>query len=93
MSQGHDPYPQGLLVIRVNGQILLGGPALPAHATRPAFSDRQDRSGVEHCLAASGRAQKFPAATSFKMLWSSERSATSPFSRAFSCSNPFNRLA
>jgi hypothetical protein len=35
--EGDDAPPQGFLVIRLNADILLRGPALPHHTTRPAF--------------------------------------------------------
>ena len=35
--EGDDAHPQGFLVIRLTGDILLRGPALPHHAARPAF--------------------------------------------------------
>ena len=44
-------------------------------------------------LATLGRARNVPEATSFKMALSSAWSATSRFSRAFSCSRVFSRFA
>ena len=73
--------------------ILMRGSTVPNHATGPAFRHGQDGHYLLDRFPPSGRAQKFPDATSFKMLLSRERSATSRFSRTFSCSKPFNRLA
>jgi hypothetical protein len=36
-GEDDDARPQGVLVIRLTGDILLRGPALPHHSARPAF--------------------------------------------------------
>ncbi len=68
-------------------------PGLVQHPTGPPFRDAQLKPYVVHSLASPGRAQNFPEATSFKMALSSAWSATSRFSRVFSCSRVFNRFA
>ena len=67
-----------------------GPPLLAQHATRPPLGDEPDSV---HRLSASGRAQKFPEATSLRIELSSAWSATNFFSRVFSRSSSFRRLA
>ena len=66
---------------------------LPDGPTRPTLGDLQHGDRLPHRLAPTGRAQQCPAATSLSMLLSSDRSATSRFSRACSCSTLFSRFA
>src|ERR1022692_3856375 len=93
MGQHDDPCPQSVLVSLLGGHLRLGGPARPDHSRRPAFGDRERGLRMAQRFSEPSRAETFPAATSFTILVSSERSATKRFSRACSCSRPFSRLA
>lgn len=93
LSQRHDSVAQSVLIIEPARDVLLSCSTLPNHPTGPALRHGQDGLRLLDRFPPSDRAQKFPAVTSFKMLLSRERSATSRFNRAFSCSRPFNRLA
>ena len=71
----------------------VGGPRMAQDATGPPLRDAQPRADMVDGLASSGRAQKFPEATSLRIALSRAWSATSFFSRRFSCSSAFSRFA
>ncbi len=71
----------------------LGRPRLSRHTTRPPLRHTELVAQVHHRLAAPGRAQKFPEATSLSIALSRAWSATSFFSWVFSRSSAFSRFA
>lgn len=93
LGQGDDPLAQPLLTRVLLGPVPIGGPDLADRLTRPAFRNVEHRHSMPHRFAPAGRAQKFPAATSFRIERSSAWSATIRLRRRFSCSSPFSRLA
>ena len=91
--QGDNGLGQHILVSPDRRDIALGSPRLADDPASMAFRqpilllDRLNR------LPASIGRYKFPSATSLRICFSSDRSATSRFSRAFSRSSSLNRLA
>lgn len=66
------------------GGVPLGGARLAHHFTGPALAQLQCFLEMSHRLAFPRRAYPFPSNNSFKATLSSDRSATSRLSRAFS---------
>mgnify|MGYP006304331943 CR=1 FL=1 len=82
----HQKYVQ----IRPGSLVALRRAGLAQNMTRPALGDSQRSLHVPYGSASPGRAQKFPSATSFKMLMSTAWSATIFFRRTFSFSSAFS---
>ena len=80
-------------VVRDDRPMPVRRPRLTEHSASPPLRDAQPVLHMHHGWASSGRAQKFPEATSFRIMLSSAWSATSFFSRVFSCSSAFKRFA
>jgi hypothetical protein len=72
---------------------MLPRPRLPGHPTCPTPRDSQALADMPHCAPPARRAHELPEAASFRIAMSSARSATKRFSRAFSRSSYFSRLA
>ena len=64
--------------------VALGAPGLAHHLAGPALAHLQLLLEMTHGLSFARRAYHFPSANSFNAWLSSDRSATSRFSRAFS---------
>ena len=71
----------------------LGRTRLAENPTGTTLGNTQHLLDMMHADPTTGSAQKVPDAASFKMSLSSVRSATAFFSRAFSRSSSFRRLA
>ena len=80
-------------VVRDDRPMPVRRPRLTEHSASPPLRDAQPVLHMHHGWASSGRAQKFPEATSFRIMLSSAWSATSFFSCVFSCSSAFKRFA
>lgn len=84
---------QRILIIALFRLAPLRGAVLAENAASPAFGNAKlFNSAIDTTAPARGR-QKFPEAASFKIALSSSASAKSRFSRAFSRSRSFSRLA
>lgn len=98
-GQIDDGFGKRRFVIRLFGNMPLGRTRLAKHLAGPAFGNAKRFLDMMHAAPTTlnakerSRAQKFPAAASFRMSLSSVRSATAFFSRAFSRSSSFRRLA
>ena len=77
----------------VGSPFLLAISSLAQHSAGPPLGDAQPVADHGHRLPASGRAQKFPEATSLRIELSSAWSATNFFSRVFLRSSSLRRLA
>ena len=80
-------------VVRDVRPMPLRRPRLTEHSAGPPLRDAQLVLHMHHGWAASGRAQKFPEATSLRIMSSRAWSATSFFSREFSRSSSLSRFA
>ena len=77
-------------VIRHARQMPVGRRGVSQDSAGPPLRNAQPRADRVHGLASPGRAQTFPEATSLRIALSRAWSATSFFSRRFSCSSAFN---
>src|SRR5574337_30881 len=91
--QRHEPIAQGAVPLRPTRHKPLARSRLLQHSACPTLSDTQQPLYLHHSGPPPGRAQKFPLATSRRMLRSTACSATIFFSRAFSFSSSFSRFA
>ena len=80
-------------IVAVRRAVPLRAAPLAEQATRLPFGDPVTLLGRRDRLTASVGAQEFPWATSRRICFSSESSATTRFSRVFSFSSSFRRLA
>ena len=88
----HQPW----LVVRYVGLATLRRAGLPQNSASPSLRHSirsQSISHVLHGLTSLCRADQFPDVASLRIALSSSASANSFFSRWFSFSSPFNRLA
>src|SRR5918993_808930 len=84
---------QLILVSPEDGRIALGSSWLADDAAGVALREAIRLPDACHCLAPPLGAYKFPEATSLRICFSRERSATRRRRRAFSRSRSFRRLA
>ncbi len=92
-GQFHNPFHQPRLVVWHMRLTPLCGSRLTQNPACPPFRDPELLSNLVDHLASPRRAQKFGYAASFRIALSRDRSATTRFSRAFSFSSSFRRLA
>lgn len=92
-AKGDDGPRQGILVSPNRGDITLRSARLADDAAGVTFREAVLLPDAPYRLPASVGRYKFPEAISFRTCFSSDRSATSRFSRAFSRSRSFIRLA
>ena len=92
-GQYNDPFGELLFIISSLPMVALGGARLFQCPADTTLRYLKHFLGMLHCSPASGRASQFPRTVSRKIELSSERSATSFFSRAFFFSRSFNRRA
>src|SRR5271170_4679380 len=94
LGKGAQEGPECLFVLgwRRDAQAL-GGAMLADHRTCFSFGDPEPLAQHLHCCPATVRGQKFPSASSLSIALSSSASARSFFSRPFSASSSFKRLA
>ena len=88
-----DPWHQPRLILRNPKAMPLSASRLGQHPAGAALRGAQLLAPMGNSLASLGRAQKSPAAASFGIALSSTCSARGFFSRAFSFSSSFRRLA
>ena len=93
MQQRHHPPRHARLIVGDLRDLPLGPARLAHHPACPPLRDTQPRPHLHHGRASSGRAQKFPEATSLRMAVSKAWSATTRLRRAFSFSSSLSRLA
>jgi hypothetical protein len=74
-GQFYDIGGQGRLIVRRRRALALRGTTLPQKPADQALGHSQFRNNTIHKGAAAGGAQKFPSATSFKLSFSTVRSA------------------
>ena len=84
---------QGLVTLRLDRLVALGGTVLTDDAAGQPLGDAQHALQVIHGAAAACRAQKVPLASSRRASFSSSASANSRLSRAFSLVSSLRRLA
>ena len=92
-GQGDDGLRQLILVWAGLGYIALRATGMIQQAASTTFREFVGPSDLGYRLPAPVRAYKFPAATSLRICFSSDKSATSRFKRLFSFSNSFSRRA
>ena len=68
-------------------------PVLTEHATGPSFRHAKPFADMIDAATATGRAQKFPLAASFRISLSNVRSDTARRNRSFSISSSFRRFS
>jgi len=83
---------QGRLVVRRLRSPALGGAMLAENPAGQAFGHAMLGDDALHAGAAAGGAQKFPAAASWRISFSSVRSDTARRSRVSSASSSFSRF-
>ncbi len=88
-----DGFGERRFIVGHLGNMPLGRTSLAENPAGTAFGNTQRFPDMMHAVPTTGSAQKFPDAASFRMSLSSVRSATAFFSRAFSRSSSFRRLA
>ena len=91
--QGNDRFGQCLFVDPLDRGIALCPPPLPQQPTGMPLAHFVLFACMLHRTTPPLRAQKFPEATSFRICFSRDSSATKRFSFAFSRSSSFIRLA
>lgn len=93
LGQLVDSSDQRLVLVRQTGLVSLRGAILANQLARPALGNLEGGLQVLYCSPFPRRAQKFPLRSSFNIALSSIWSASSRFSRSFSCSRLFKRTA
>jgi hypothetical protein len=92
-AQGDDGLRQRIFISSNRGNVALRSPRLADQPARMTFREAILLPDAPYRLPASVGRYKFPEAISLRTCFSSDRSATNRFSRAFSRSKSFIRLA